>query len=441
MSQRRVVITGLGVVSPIGIGQEEFWEGLCSQRVGIRRIDAFDPGDFPCQIGGQINGFKLNQYIPRTYRKAAKLMARDIGLAVAAADMAVKDAGLSTKGSDPENPKVDPARLGTDLGAGLIDIDLDELGAAVEESMDEGDKFCYELWGKRGMAQLTPLWLLKFLPNMLACHIGIIHDAQGPSNSVLCGDISTHQAIGEAYHTVSGGAADVSIAGGAHCKIAPLGIIRMELMGQLNFNSNDRPEESCRPFDVERAGSIPGEGAGIFILEDLAYARERGAKKIYAEVLGCVATRGGNDPHQMIPSVEGLGRAIREALEKSKVSPQEVDLVIPHGLGMVEGDLAEAQAIRLGLGEDKGRSVPVLPLQGAIGTCGAAAGGIDLAAAVLAMHNSRIPAATNCKQPCPDCGLNIVKENTATDGVNVALLTGYTTGGQSAALVVKRFAE
>jgi len=435
------VITGLGVVSSIGIGRQEFWEGLCCQRVGIGRIDAFDVSDFACQVGGQIHGFKLNQYIPRSYRKAAKLMARDIGLAVAAADMAVKDADLVTRAIDPDNPKVDPVRLGTDLGAGLIDVDLDELGAAIEQSVDQDNNFCYDLWGKRGMAQLTPLWLLKFLPNMLACHIGIIHDAQGPSNSVLCGDISTHQAIGEAYHTVASGAADVSITGGAHCKIAPLGILRMELMGQLNPNSNDRPEEACKPFDVGRGGSVPGEGAGIFILEGLEYARERGAKKIYAEVLGCVATRQGNNPHQMVPSVEGLARAIREALETAEVGAEEVDLVIPHGLGGVEEDRAEAQAIKLGLGEEKGRSVAVLPVQGGMGTCGAASGGMDLAAAVLAMDNAKIPAATNCEQPCPDCGLNIVQADTATDGVNTALLTGYTIGGQSAALVIRRFTE
>ena len=440
MSQRRVVITGLGVVSSIGLGGQEFWEGLCSQRVGIRPIDAFDVSEFACQVGGQINGFKLNQYIPRSYRKASKVMARDIGMAVAAADMAVRDAGLVTKGIDPENPKVDPVKLGTNLGAGLIDIDLDELGAAVEQSLDQENNFSYDLWGKRGMAQLTPLWLLKFLPNMLACHIGIIHDAQGPSNSILCGDISTHQAAGEAYHTVASGAADVSITGGAHCKIAPLGMLRMELMGQLNTSSNNHPEEACKPFDTRRAGCVPGEGAGIFILEDLQYALDRGAK-IYAELLGSAATREGRDPHQVEPSVEGLGRAIREALDVAKVRPEEVDLVIPHGLGGVEYDLAEAQAIRLGLGEDKGSTVPVLPIQGGLGNCGAASGGLDLAAAVLAIEHAKVPAATNCRQPCPKCGLNIAQADTSVDDVDIALLAGYTIGGQSASLVIKRFTK
>ena len=434
------MITGLGVVSSIGMGKQEFWEGLCEQRMGIRPIDAFDVSEFSCQVGGQVNGFKLNQYIPRSYRKAAKLMARDIGMAVAAADMAVRDAGLVTKGIDPANPTVDPVRLGTDLGAGLIDIDLNELGAAVEQSLDQDGQFSYDLWGKRGMAQLTPLWLLKFLPNMLACHIGIIHDAQGPSNSVLCGDISTHQAVGEAFHTVAGGTADVSITGGAHCKIAPLGILRMELMGQLNTGSNDRPAEACKPFSVGRAGSVPGEGAGIFILEGLESALDRGAK-IYAEVLGSAATREGNSPHKVAPAVEGVARAIRRVLDLAKVRPEEVELVIPHGVGGVAEDLAEAQGIRQGLGEDKGSTVPVLPIQGGLGNCGAAAGGLDLAAAVLAIDDAKIPAATNCSQPCPECGLNITQATTSENGVNVVLLLGYSIGGQSAALVIKRFAK
>jgi 3-oxoacyl-[acyl-carrier-protein] synthase II len=141
------------------------------------------------------------------------------------------------------------------------------------------------------------------------------------------------------------------------------------------------------------------------------------------------------------PSAEGLGRAIREALDVAKVRPQEVNLVIPHGLGGVECDLVEAQAIKLGLGEDKGSTVPVLPIQGGLGHCGAASGGLDLAAAVLAIEHTKVPAATNCRQPCPKCGLNIAQGDTSVDGVDIALLSGYTIGGQSAALVVKRFTK
>ena len=440
MPERRVVITGLGVVSSIGTGRQEFWQGLCERRVGLSPIDEFDVSAFGCQIGGQIRDFKINKYIPRSYRKAAKLMARDIELAVAGADLAVRDAGLVTKGIDEDNPQVDPVRLGTNMGAGLIDIDLDEMGMAVQEALDGDRQFSYKLWGRRGMAQLTPLWLLKFLPNMLACHVGIIHDAQGPSNSVMCGEISSQQAVAEGFHTVGDGKVDICISGGARNRIARLTILRLELLGRLNTQSNDNPTAACLPFDSRRAGTVPGDGAGIFILEDLGHAQERGAK-IYAELGSVVATREGGDSHQIPPSPEGLSRAIREALGLAGFGAEDVDLVIPHGVGGVAEDAAEARGILMGLGEEKGRSVPVLPLQGALGNSGAASGAMNLTAAVLAISEGKIPGAVNDFEPCEQCPLNIVGNGGVEVGPEVVLLTGYTVGGQSAALVVKRFAD
>ncbi|MCK4849901.1 MAG: beta-ketoacyl-[acyl-carrier-protein] synthase family protein [Phycisphaerae bacterium] len=440
MSQRRVVITGLGVVSPIGMGWQEFWEGLCTQRQGVRRIEAFDASEFGCQIAGQVNKFKINQYIPRGYRKAAKLMAPDIAMAVAGADLAVRDAGLVTKGIDPENPQVDPVRLGANLGAGLIAVDLNELAVAVQESVDENNRFSYHLWGKRGMAQLTPLWLLKFLPNMLACHIGIIHDAQGPSNTILCGEISTHQAVSEAYHTVASGRVDICITGGGRSRVSPLGVLRLELLNRLNTTNNGKPEEAVRPFDKDRAGCVPGEGAGIFIMEDLQHAQGRGAK-IYAELAGSASTRQSSSVHQIPPSAEGIARTIGQALDKSGCRAEDVELVIPHGVGGLKEDLAEAQGIRMGLGEVKAKSVPTLPIQGGVGNSTAGSGGLDLAAATLAISEGTIPAAVNCKHPCPECGLNIVQNNRNGVDPKVVLVVGYSIGGQSAALVIKRFAE
>lgn len=440
MAQRRVVITGLGVVSPIGMGWQEFWQGLCTQRQGVRRIETFDASKFGCQIAGQVEKFKINQYIPRSYRKAAKLMAPDIAMAVAGADLAIRDAGMITKGIDPEHPQVDPVRLGSNLGAGLIAVDLDELTTAVQESMDEDKQFSYQLWGKRGMAQLTPLWLLKFLPNMLACHIGIIHDAQGPSNTIICGEISTHQAVAEGYQTVGSGRADICISGGGKSSVTPLGVLRMELLNRLNTLSNDNPHEAVRPFDKDRAGCVPGEGAGVFILEDLEHAQQRGAK-IYAELAGSASSRQGSSTHQVPPSVEGISRAIGGALDKAKCRAEDVELVIPHGVGGLEEDLAEAQGIRMGLGEPKAKSVPALPIQGAVGNSAAASGALDLATAVLAISQGNIPGAVNCGHPCPECGLNIVQNNREGEWPKVVLMVGYNVGGQSAALVIKSFVK
>ena len=438
MSRRRVVITGVGVASPIGLGWEDFWQSLCEQKTGIRPIDAFDVSEFACHVGCPVVPYKMSRHIPRSYRKASKLMARDIELAVLAADYAIKDSGLITKAIDPDNPKVDPTRLGTNLGAGLLDIDIDEMGPAAVAASDEENAFSYKLWGERGMAQLTPLWLLKFLPNMLACHISIIHDAQGVSNTVLAGETSTHLAVGEAYHTVAEGDVDISIAGGAKSKLEPLGFLRLELLGRLNTTSNDNPERACLPFDKDRAGSVAGENGGVFVLEGLDYAQARGAK-IHAEIAGVASTRQGESSHQIVPSPEGMARAIQQALSFARLKAQDVDLVIPHGVGGVEEDLAEAKGIRLGLGEEKGTSVPVLPLQGAVGSSDAAVGGPGIAAATLAISQDMIPGATNCPNPCRQCGLNIVQANKEHAGVKVALVVGYTIGGQSAAVVLKRF--
>lgn len=187
MGSARVVITGLGAISPLGLTVSDMWSALCAGRCGIEQIGAFDPVGFSCKLAGQVPDFKIQQYVPRTYRKAIKLMSRDIQLAVIAANEALTSSGLVTKGIDPEKVNVDPARVAINLGAGLISCDLVELAPAVAASTTDGT-FDIIKWGKDGLELVTPLWLLKYLPNMLACHIGIIHDIQGPSNTITCAE-------------------------------------------------------------------------------------------------------------------------------------------------------------------------------------------------------------------------------------------------------------
>ena len=231
MSERGVVITGLGVVSPGGLGIEELFEGVLAGRRAVKHIDLFDAASFPCRIGGQLDGFSAGKYVPKTYRKAVKVMARDIEIAVAAAGLAVRDAGITSIGIDAENADVDSTRLGCNVGAGLICVDLNELGSAINTAVTDG-KFDYQAWGREGMNNLTPLWLLKYLPNMLACHVGIIHGAKGPSNTITCGEASGLLAVGEATRTIARGAADVVIAGGAESKLNPMGLLRQSLLGR-----------------------------------------------------------------------------------------------------------------------------------------------------------------------------------------------------------------
>src|SRR5438874_6346198 len=285
---RRVVITGIGVVSPIGIGTKAFWENLLAGKVGVRRIGQFDPSGFPCQIAGEVPEYKIGDFVPKSYRKATKVMARDIELAVIAADDAMKDAGLKSKAYS-ETPEIDGNRFGCNIGAGLINAELDELTSAMHIAR-EANKLDLKKWGRDGMSQLTPLWLLKYLPNMLACHVTIIHGLMGPSNTITCADASSHLAIGEAFRTIQRGKADLAICGGAESKLNPMGMMRQTLLGRLSETSNDAPEQAVRPFDERAAGSVIGEGGGLFILEEFERAKNRGAK-VYAELVGFAASQ------------------------------------------------------------------------------------------------------------------------------------------------------
>ncbi len=273
---RKVVITGIGIVSPIGIGSRDFWDNLIAGKVGIDRVTHFNPAGFSSQIAGQVPAYKITDFVPKHYRKATKVMARDIELAVLAADDAMKDAGLKTR-AYTDKPDIDGRRFGCNIGAGLICVDINEMTAAMATARD-GNRLDLHKWGTEGMGQLTPLWLLKYLPNMLACHVTIIHELKGPSNTITCGDASSHLAIGEAFRTIQRGDADLAICGGAETKVQPMGLIRQALLGRLNTEHNDSPLTSVRPFDADARGTVVAEGGGLFILEEYEHAKARARK-------------------------------------------------------------------------------------------------------------------------------------------------------------------
>jgi len=287
----RVVVTGIGIVSPLGVGSRAHWEALIDGKTGVRRVAAFDASGFACQIGGEVPAFKIGDFVPKSYRKATKVMARDIELAVVAADDAFKDSGLQSQ-AYTQTPNFDGRRFGCNIGAGLVSAELAELGAAMTTARSANDPNRLDLgqWGKDGMTQLTPLWLLKYLPNMLACHVTIIHQLKGPSNTITCADASSHLAIGEAFRTIQRGNAELAICGGAECKLSPMGLLRQTLLGRLNVSCNDDPGRAVRPFDADAAGTALGEGAGLLILEEYDRAKNRGAK-IYAELVGLPPAR------------------------------------------------------------------------------------------------------------------------------------------------------
>ncbi len=434
MSTRRVVITGLGAISPLGMTVEDLWAGLISGACGIDTIKAFDPAGFSCKLAGEAPDFKVQKYVPKSHRKAVKLMCRDIRLSVVAADEAIRDSGLVTGAIDAENININPARTAINIGAGVISCDLVELGPAVAKSITNG-RFDIRKWGTDGLENLTPIWLLKYLPNMLACHVGIIHDIQGPSNTITCAEASGLLAIGEATGVIARGQADAALAGGCEAKVNPLLMLRQCLLKRVTSENNDDPETACRPFDADAKGCVFGEGAGMVVLEDIDSAAKRGAK-IYAEVVGVGSSNDINPVYEHLePDGVGIQIAIETALADAGVEPAEVDLVIPHGTGILVDDLAEATAIQNALGP-AAEDVAVWPTKSMLSNTGAASGALDVIAAAKAMDEGKIGAAKNCDNKAPGCELNITKQ-ILEKNIRYALCCSYTFGGQTAAVVLK----
>lgn len=439
---RRVVITGLGVATPIGIGIDAYWEGLLQGRCGLKRIAAFDSGGLPIQIAGELPAFQLGDYIPKTYRKNAKVMARDITIAVVCAYNAVADAKLVTKciierGEHAGPPNLDLTRFGANIGAGLICADLDELAGALSTAASDG-RFDIRKWGSEGMSNLTPLWLLKFLPNMLACHVTIVHDAQAPSNTITCGEASSHLAIGEAFRTVARGDADVCICGGAESKINPMATTRRFLCGLVNTTDNDRPETALRPFARDRAGMVPSEGGGLVILESLEHAQSRGAR-IYAELVGFGSASNAHSWSEPAPDGRPLALAMRKAIADAKSSADAIDLAVPFGTGAPDFDSAEIAAWNDVFG-DRLATIPAMTTRGALGINGAGSGAMDFSAMVMAVSRNTVPPSVNAANPDPASKFNFVhgdpKDARAKQALSVAYALG---GGQAAALVVRKW--
>jgi 3-oxoacyl-[acyl-carrier-protein] synthase II len=439
------VVTGLGVASPIGLGAEAFWDALIARRGGVDVIRAFDASTLPSSIGGELPAFKTTDHVPKTYRKSVKLMSRDIEIALVAAHEACKDARLPTKclldRGDVEGASIDSTRFGANIGAGLICPDLDELGAAFVTALKEDNTFDIGRWGAEGMNNLTPLWLLKFLPNMLACHVTIVHDAQAFSNTITCGEASSHLAIGEAFRHIARGAVDVCICGGAECKTNPMGAARAALKQRVVTDWGDDPASAVKPFAPNRSGTVVAEGGGLVILESLEHARARGAR-IYAELAGFGAAS--NTVSWLEPDASGapLALAMRNALRDAEVATEDIDLIGAFGCGTVAHDAAEMEAMRVVFGADDRGPRPAIAIKGAVGNNGAGSGALDFCATVLALHNNTVPPSLNTVPMDGDAPLSFAADQPVDAPVRSAISVSYALGGgQQAALVVKRFSE
>jgi 3-oxoacyl-[acyl-carrier-protein] synthase II len=435
---RRVVITGLGPLTGLGFGIDALWEGVCAGRSAVARIRAFDPSGFDTQIGSEVVDLKIANFVPKSYRKATKVMARDIELAVAAADLAVRDAGLMTPGIDADKPRSYPGdRAGAQIGAGLIAADINELTDAFALAVDETGTFDIHKWGAEGMKNITPLWLLKYLPNMLGCHVTIIHDSQGPSNTITCGEASSGLSIGESVRVIQRDSADLCFCGGAESKINPMAFYRQMITGRLTSKGNDAPAAAVRAWDADAAGTALGEGGGIITVEAHETATARNAR-VYAEIVGFGAS------HTVSPQTGGLapdaaGRgmasAIRSALREAKTTPDQIDLIVPLGSGIPEYDRAEVAAIRAIFGDaaDKPAIWSAAPY---VGNCGAGAGGISVAVAAKALKEQTLPARINCDRPIDSLNTGTAPSSSAP--LRHALVFTTSLGGQNAALLLRK---
>ncbi|MGD9693039.1 MAG: beta-ketoacyl synthase [Phycisphaerales bacterium] len=434
---RRVVITGVGAVTPFGVGADALWEGLLSGESRLAPIQRFDASAFRSSLAGEVKDFAAKDFVPKSYRKAVKVMARDIELAVGAAKCAVEDAGILTKGILPEGeegtPTYDGSRVGCHIGAGLIAAETDELTGALATAVAPGGDFDLKTWGERGMQNLQPLWLLKYLPNMLACHVTIIHDARGPSNTITCAEASGLLSIGESLRVIERGDADICFSGGAESKVNLMGLIRMDLAGRLAPTHSERDGSKCvRPYDTEAQGGIIGEGGGIVMLESAETAAARGAKP-YAEVAGFGA---GHSPRSDDPQerAEGLIAAIESALEDAAISPDAIDAIVPHASGIREVDSEEASAFARVFGKRLG-DIPLITLTPSIGDLMAGSGGVAAGVGAMCVRRQALPARLHAGRPAT--GLRAEASGQRDARLTHVLVCTNALGGQNAALVLK----
>ncbi|MGA0572533.1 beta-ketoacyl-ACP synthase II [Variovorax sp. VNK109] len=413
MSRRRVVVTGLGCVSPVGNTVADSWANLLAGTPGIDFITSFDASNFACKFAGEVKGFNIVDYIPE---KEARHMDRFIHLGLAAACQAVADSGLPTgEALDDELA----TRIGCNIGAGIGGLPL------IEEMHGE--------LVNRGPRRVSPFFVPASIINMISGHVSIKFGFKGPNIAVVTACTTGLHAIGLSARMIEYGDADVMIAGGAESTVSPLGIGGFTAPRALSTR-NDDPKTASRPWDKDRDGFVLGEGGGVLVLEEYEHAKARGAK-IYAELSGFGFS--GDAYHMTAPNVDGPKRSMQMALKNAGVNPDQVDYVNAHGTSTQLGDLNESNAIKLALG-DHARKVVVNSTKSMTGHLLGGAGGIESVFTVLAVHHQKSPPTINIFNQDPECDLDYCA-NTARDlKIDVAVKNNFGFGGTNGTLVFKR---
>lgn len=417
MSEREVVITGLGIVSPIGVGRDPVWDAITSRRSGVRPLPHLATAGWLAPFGGEVTGFDPKELIQP--RKSIKVMSREIQLACAAAELAWQDAGLA-------QATLDPDRFGVVGAAGLLYCELEELRIPFVEWVKQRD-FDIHRWSREAMGEMYPLWMLKYLPNMPACHIGIRYDSRGPNNTIAEGDVSSLLAIAEAADVIRRDQADLMIVGGTGSRLNITDSL-WHAGARLARDGAGDPAAVCRPFDARRNGLVYGEGAAQIVLESRDHAERRGVRPL-ARVAGA-ACRYESTAESQRPTGSAIRRAIQAALAAARLESFHIGHVNTHGASTREDDAAEAQAIRQTLG-----NVLVTAPKSFFGNLGHGSGMVELAISLLAMPHGVVPPTLNYEMPDPECPVNVVTGLQPTDRPAFMALNHNTTG-QAAAVVI-----
>lgn len=409
---RRVVITGYGVISPIGIGIDDFWNSLASGKSGISRVSSFDASQFSTQICAEVKNFQPEKYIDK---KKIRKMDRFSQLAFAAAKMAIEDAKLDLE-------KEDPFRVGVIVGSGIGGLST----VAAE----------HKVLLEKGPRRVSPFMIPMLITNIAAGEIAIAHNIQGPNYSLSSACATSNHTIGDALRLIRYGDADVIIAGGSEAAVTPLGLAGFCSARALSTR-NDDPEHASRPFDKERDGFVMGEGAGIVILESLEHALSRGVS-IRAELIGYGATD--DAYHITAPSPDGqsAARAMSNALADGGIKPEEVGYINAHGTSTPLNDKVETLAIKKVFG-DYAYKIPISSSKSMIGHLLGAAGVVELIATILSMEKEILPPTINYEFPDPECDLDYVPNKARPKKINVALSNSLGFGGHNATLVVRKY--
>lgn len=412
---RRVVVTGMGTITPLGVGLPATWAGLIEGRSGTHAVPAFESLPLPSRIAGEAPGFDPVQFMDR---KLARRCDRFTQFSLAVTEEALAQSGLRIEAEDPE-------RVGVIIGSGMGGI-----GALVDQ---------FAVLHTRGLERISPLFITSLVTNMAAGQISIRYGLQGPSFAVTSACATGAHAIGESVEIIRRGDADVMIAGGSEAPVFPISMAAFGNMHALSTR-NGEPECASRPFDATRDGFVLGEGAGVVVLEAEEHAQARGAT-ILAEVAGCGSTSDAYHVTAPSPGGTGAARAMRMALRKADVGPEEVDYINAHATATSDGDRAEAAAIHEVFGEGAG-CIPVSSIKGATGHLFGASGTVEAIVCIQAIGTGIIPPTINYEHPDPECDLDVVPNRARqVSPIDVAISNSFGFGGHNVTLVLRRYAE